>query len=61
MNKKEKFQMYLKRNQMETLEMKVVIEIKHSNRNVKQQATERSNQMRIENVTLKQPKRRSLK
>lgn len=50
--------MYLKRNQMETLEIKVVIEIKHFNRNVKQQATERSNQVRIENVTLKQPKRR---
>lgn len=53
--------MYFKRNQMETLEIKVVFEIKHFNRNVKQQATERSNQMRIENVTLKQPKRRPLK
>lgn len=41
--------------------MKVVIEIKHFNRNVKQRATKRSNQMRIENVTLKQPKIRPLK
>lgn len=46
---------------METLEIKEVIEIKHFNRNVKQQATKRSNQMRTENVTLKQPRIRPLK